>query len=184
MKKNPLLLTHFNSGKTLYASLLLLLIVISSSFSSCRPEDEDDDIEPNGFLLEGEEVYVKYLADGELWESKKVNGSAAFVNSTISINAENTSFGLIQIVISNAGTSGTFTLPAEGSQFVSTTSTRFMGINQNYPGTSLTLTITDAVLVNSTLYALKGTFSGTAFDTIEDELVSITQGEFYGGGVE
>jgi|GEM_PF-1827161 len=184
MKKNPLLLTHFNSGKTLYASLLLLLIVISSSFSSCRPEDEDDDIEPNGFLLEGEEVYVKYLADGELWESKKVNGSAAFVNSTISINAENTSFGLIQIVISNAGTSGTFTLPATGGQFVSTSNTRFMGVNQNYPGSSLTLTVTDAVLVNTSVYSIKGTFSGTAFDTMADELVTITQGEFYGGGIE
>lgn len=175
---------HLSSSRTQYASLLILFIVLSSGFYSCRPDKDEVDFEPNGFLLEGEQVYVKYYANGELWESKKVNGTAGFTNSTISINAENLSLGLIQIVISNANTSGTFTLPAEGSQFVSTTSTRFMGINQNYPGTSLTLTITDAVLVNSTLYALKGTFSGTAFDTIEDELVSITQGEFYGGGVE
>jgi len=186
MKKHPFLLTDFNLNKTLMGVLLLLVISMSSSFSSCNRDDDDDntDIEPNGFLLEGEQVYVKYLLNGELWESKKVNGNAGFVTSTISINAENLSFGAMQIIVSNANTVGTYTLPASGGQFVSTTNTRFLALNQNYPGTSLTLTVTDAVLVNSALYSIKGTFSGTAFDTMEDEFVSITEGEFYGGGLE
>lgn len=153
----------------------LIAAVFCASLVSCSKNDDNN----NGVLGPDDKVLVKMKINGIAWESRKDNGGA-LVNSNgqlVIAAVHNDGSGILITVNGITGTGNyNLTAPNNALQFNGA-----FNINSNISGTSGNLTISE-IKDEPNADPARGTFYGTAKNPLNDSVLVITEGEFWGEG--
>lgn len=154
---------------------ILAATITLTMFFGCSDEGDNG----NGILGPDDKVLVRMKINGQLWESRKDEGTASVTSGgQLYIGAEHENGSALLVTVNGVTAPGNFNLTTPSNVFQYN---GFFNIGSTITGTSGVLNVNELKDLPSVKSA-RGTFSGTAINPLNDSTIVITEGEFWGRG--
>lgn len=177
-----------NRFNRLKSGLSLIVIVLGTAFFSCSKSETI--FQPEGFLSNGQTVFISFKYNGQQFQSYTDNGWARYINFD--------DYGQRDLILLKASGQYGYSIDAQfediykpkgnhyitgvfGSYFNFSVANYSLVMNYEYPESYIQLNVTELAWVTSGFYSINATFSGSLYNPLYNQWVTISEGVIKGG---